>query len=407
MLYSDQIFLEAYREKTEGLPYVISHGLSVMFPDRYLLEGEEYAFDLRPFAEARLCELRLSADVYSQLISSWSHHRGLQTDPTNAWFEVEWRGHTLEVILMQWGCERRQWVIAESRPIAENFFVEVCSFTDDVRGAVLVFDGGSWVSSKPLHEAIQGTTFENLVLEPSLKSSLMADIPRFFAAESTYKQHGVPWKRGLLLTGPPGNGKTHAIKALVNQSSKPCLYVKSFAGDNRDVVESGNMRSVFDRARQSAPCLLVLEDLDALINDENRSFFLNEMDGFAANEGVVTIASTNHPDRLDTAILNRPSRFDRKFVFGLPEVAERKNYLSRWNESWDSSLKLSEAGLDLAAEGTQGFSFATLKESMLSATMAWIETQVVGSMDRILAEQVAVMRAQNHKPTAQSEASTE
>ena len=181
----------------------------------------------------------------------------------------------------------------------------------------------------------------------------------------------------------------------MNQSGKPCLYVKSFASDNRDIVESGNMRSVFDRARQSAPCLLVLEDLDALINEENRSFFLNEMDGFAANEGVVTIASTNHPDRLDPAILNRPSRFDRKFVFKLPAYPERREYLCRWNRTWEEALKLSQAGLDFAGQGTAGFSFATLKELMLSATMAWIELGEPGTMDGVLAAQVELMRIQN------------
>ena len=67
------------------------------------------------------------------------------------------------------------------------------------------------------------------------------------------------------------------------------------------------MRIVFARARRSAPCLVVLEDLDSLIKDENRAFLLNELDGFADNEGVVVIASTNHPEKLDPAILDRPS----------------------------------------------------------------------------------------------------
>ena len=72
------------------------------------------------------------------------------------------------------------------------------------------------------------------------------------------------------------------------------------------------MQQVFDKARQCAPCVIILEDLDSLINDRNRSFFLNQMDGLSGNDGLLVIASTNHFDRLDPALSNRPSRFDRK-----------------------------------------------------------------------------------------------
>ena len=72
------------------------------------------------------------------------------------------------------------------------------------------------------------------------------------------------------------------------------------------------MSQVFGRARAEAPCVLILEDLDSLINDANRSFFLNQLDGLENNDGLLVIGSTNHYDRLDPAITKRPSRFDRK-----------------------------------------------------------------------------------------------
>ncbi len=95
------------------------------------------------------------------------------------------------------------------------------------------------------------------------------------------ERFGVPWKRGLLFAGPPGNGKTHTVKALANVLGQPILYVRSFrraAGP-----DEYSMQAVFERARAAVPCVLVLEDLDALVTRENRSFFLNEMDGFAVN----------------------------------------------------------------------------------------------------------------------------
>jgi len=76
------------------------------------------------------------------------------------------------------------------------------------------------------------------------------------------------------------------------------------------------MTQVFGKARAEAPCVLILEDLDSLINDDNRSFFLNQLDGLENNDGLLVIGSTNHYDRLDPAITKRPSRFDRKlFVY--------------------------------------------------------------------------------------------
>ena len=72
------------------------------------------------------------------------------------------------------------------------------------------------------------------------------------------------------------------------------------------------MSLVFAKARIEAPCVLILEDLDSLINDSNRSFFLNQLDGLENNDGLLVIGSTNHYDRLDPAITKRPSRFDRK-----------------------------------------------------------------------------------------------
>jgi AAA+ superfamily predicted ATPase len=138
------------------------------------------------------------------------------------------------------------------------------------------------------------------------------------------------------------------------------------------------MRRVFTRARRNAPCLVVLEDLDALIEDENRAFLLNELDGFANNDGVVVIASTNHPEKLDPAILDRPSRFDRKYHFTLPELPERLAYIQHWNQALQFEMRLADSEAVAVAEYTRRFSFAFLKELFLSTMMEWIGAQVSG-----------------------------
>jgi SpoVK/Ycf46/Vps4 family AAA+-type ATPase len=228
-----------------------------------------------------------------------------------------------------------------------------------------------------------------------LKEEIQTDFRQFFASREVYDRYHIPWKRGVLLLGPPGNGKTHTIKALINHLGKPCLYVKSFKA--RHYTDHQNIRKVFTRARQTTPCLLVMEDLDSLINDNNRAFFLNELDGFAANTGVVVIATTNHPEKLDPAILERPSRFDRKYTFALPAPAEREAYIAHWNAALEPDLRLSTPGLTEIVTLTEGFSFAYLKELFVSSMMRWIATPQAGQMDAAMRTQAVLLREQiNH-----------
>ena len=81
---------------------------------------------------------------------------------------------------------------------------------------------------------------------------------------------------------------------------------QDYFGDEYAIAE------VFSKARQIAPCLIILEDIDSLVNDQNRSFFLNELDGLEKNDGILLVGSTNHLDQLDPGLSSRPSRFDRK-----------------------------------------------------------------------------------------------
>jgi AAA+ superfamily predicted ATPase len=292
--------------------------------------------------------------------------------------------------------------LAESQAIAEQFYTAVCDWAAEIHGEVLVFDSGEWHKSQELFAAIQSATFDNLVLAGNLKDQIARDVADFLTSRALYARYGVPWKRGVLFLGPPGNGKTHTLKALLNASAGvPCLYVKSFKADYRG-TDQDNIRKVFRRARASAPCLLVLEDLDSLIDDDNRSFFLNEMDGFADNAGVVTLATTNHPEKLDAAITERPSRFDRKYHFGLPGPQERLDYVHLWNARLQPELRLSQSGTQDVVAQTEGFSFAYLKELFLSATMRWMAdknnggtaTEAAGTMDAVMVAQAEALRHQ-------------
>ena len=173
---------------------------------------------------------------------------------------------------------------------------------------------------------MQAASFDDLILANDLKETIRKDFNRFLESRDSYERLGIGWRRGALIIGPPGNGKTHCVRALVKELSVPCLYVQSLSHNHY------TMEQVFDRARGLSPCVLVLEDLDSLVNDQNRSFFLNQLDGFEQNPGLIVLATTNHPDRIDNAIIDRPSRFDRKYHFDLPTSAERQRYLEAWQE---------------------------------------------------------------------------
>jgi len=282
--------------------------------------------------------------------------------------------------------------VADSKELAESFFAEVCEWSSEVRGEVLVFQDGEWAKNKELFDAIKTASFDNLILHDRLKQEIQNDFAQFFLSREIYERYRIPWKRGVLFIGPPGNGKTHTVKALVNQLGRPCLYVKGFKSEY--ATDQQNMRLVFARARMTTPCLVVLEDLDSMIDDKSRAFFLNELDGFETNAGVVVLATTNHPDQLDPAILDRPSRFDRKYYFDLPAQAERSAYIARWNNELQPELRLSEAAAAEVARQTEGYSFAYMKELFLSSMMQWMAATGSVSMDKILLSQGVQLREQ-------------
>jgi len=263
----------------------------------------------------------------------------------------------------------------EDGTVGQQLASEVYKWAHSLKEEIWVFEGGWWAKNKQLYEAISSSDWDEVVLKDEFKDGLRRDTETFFSSKDIYKSLGMTWKRGILLLGPPGNGKTESIKALLNEFKYPALYVKSFT---TNYGPEHGVRAIFDHARKHSPCILVLEDLDAMVTPKVRSFFLNELDGLAQNDGILTIATTNHPERIDDAILNRPSRFDVKYNFTLPDLDLRKTFASKWIDkilglgaaaaNGDGVIlerKVEDVANDVA-EKTDGWSFAFLKELFVS-----------------------------------------
>ncbi|KAI9631717.1 P-loop containing nucleoside triphosphate hydrolase protein [Dioszegia hungarica] len=282
-----------------------------------------------------------------------------------AGYEVAWGEHEFVAIVGTWteGYNTiTQWhIIGDSEQAAHQLIHDCGAFTSTVRDAVWVFEQSYWKPDYDLWKSIQKASWDDVVLEDTLKKAIQNDYRSFFKSEEVYKHLDVPWKRGLIFLGPPGNGKTISLKAIMKEVKVPLLYVKSFH----------SIRMVFSHARAFAPCVLVLEDLDSLITDQNRAFFLNEVDGLEDNDGLLLIGSTNHFDRLDPALSSRPSRFDRKYSFPNPSKAERRAYAVYWQDklAYNKELKFPDELLNAFAEKTSKFSFAYMKEAFISTLL--------------------------------------
>ncbi len=439
IMLKEQFISEMLLLPLPAMEYEISKNLSALFPEKALIEGDGGFFNIEGYARAGLCTIKRQTFSYNQVSTHWKgrepetirwrgmsfptpmgympgmpisdEEQGSSADAETidmlrkAWLEVQWQGKTLDVLLLliegQGFQKMRHWILAEREEVARGFLAAVCKWQTEIRSEVLVFESGHWHKDEHLFQDIKVSTFDNLILEGTLKQDILDDITQFFAAREIYEEHGIPWKRGILFIGPAGNGKTHAVKALINALEQPCLYVKNFRSPHAQGADEINIRQVFARARLSAPCVLVLEDLDSLVTPQIRSFFLNELDGFAANVGIVTLATTNHPERLDPAIVNRPSRFDRKYHFNLPGKAERQAYITMWNNMLKPALRLSEEGIARITEVTEGFSFAYLKELFLSSRMRWIAKAQQGTMDEVMSGQVQALREQMESTNTQ------
>jgi AAA+ superfamily predicted ATPase len=204
-------------------------------------------------------------------------------------------------------------------------------------------------------------SWDEIILPATLKEDIKQNIEDFINRKEHYRKLNIPYKRGFLFTGPPGNGKTMLLKVIASDyKSLKFIYFKfDQHSDNDDI------NNVFQKAKELAPSILCFEDIDSLFKSNiTLSHFLNKLDGFEERDGTLILATTNHPEEIDPAITSRPSRFDRVWMINNPEWQCRKIFLQRhFNGLFSDSL------VESITAKTEGFSMAYLKELFISASM--------------------------------------
>ena len=233
-------------------------------------------------------------------------------------------------------------------------------------------------NAKVYMEKSTGITFKDVAGQDEAKESL-EEIIDFLHNPGKYTAIGAKLPKGALLVGPPGTGKTLLAKAVAGEAGVGFLsisgsdFVELYVG-----VGASRVRDLFEQAKKQSPAIVFIDEIDAVgrqrgtglggghdEREQTLNQLLVEMDGFAANEGVVVLAATNRVDILDPALL-RPGRFDRQVYVGLPDIKGRQEILAVHAKNKPLA---EDVDLEKLAKGTSGFTGADLENLLNEAAL--------------------------------------
>lgn len=223
--------------------------------------------------------------------------------------------------------------LTRNRLLVEEFLDEVRQFNvpdDDKRLAIYINQYSAW----KLLSLIDPRRADTVVLDGNMMQSLIDDMKQFFASKSWYQDHSIPYRRGYLLYGPPGNGKSSSVRALASRFGRDVYVLRA----GRD-LDDANFTDLVTDLPEGA--ILLIEDVEQIFDDDGedkltRSGFLNTLDGVAAATGRVVFMTTNFVDSLDAAVV-RPGRADVSMLVDSPTERQASVYLGRFFDADDAN----------------------------------------------------------------------
>lgn len=221
-----------------------------------------------------------------------------------------------------------------------------------------VYHPGQDNQGQLIFSRVRVVTDDLLRLPDTASDRVLEGIRRFWQSEERFRRFGQLFKRGVLLHGPPGSGKTATIALMVNalvESDGVALIAEGNPVLTRDALQ------LLRRVEPERPLIVIFEDIDALIKRWDESALLNLLDGESQVDNVVHLATTNYPEELDGRIKDRPSRFDEVIEIGMPTPEAREVYL---RSKAGGALTVDE--LREWVEASEGLSVAHLREIVVA-----------------------------------------
>ncbi len=263
------------------------------------------------------------------------------------------------------------WIIPILLFVGVGHFLSRKMMTKMGGGADSMMFGMGKSHAKIYVKSSSGIKFSDVAGEDEAKENL-AEVVEYLHNPKKYTEIGASMPKGILLVGPPGTGKTMLAKAVAGEANVPFFsisgseFVEMFVG-----MGASKVRDLFKQAKEKAPCIVFIDEIDAIgkkrdghfggndERDQTLNQLLTEMDGFEGNTGVMILAATNRPDSLDPALL-RPGRFDRRVPVELPDLKGREEILKVHAKKVKVSPGIDYGAVARMASGASGAELANV-----------------------------------------------
>jgi len=205
---------------------------------------------------------------------------------------------------------------------------------------------------------------EGLLRFPDTKSDrVISEVQKFWDRENVFREYGITYKRGIILHGPPGSGKSSTVQFIMQDVVKRGGVVLEFQEPYLFVEGYRKLKQI----QSDTPVVVVMEDLDALLEMHNESEILNLLDGANEVDKTIFLATTNYPHALQPRIMNRPSRFDKRFRIGFPTAESREIYFKHL--IGEENISKLDIDLNQWVKDTDEMSLAHLKELFVAVVI--------------------------------------